>query len=371
MNTEILRPNAPGDETNLIKSGSGGYNYDRVNEETPDYFASYVSTLELAYHRDLYNIANHSVGNGTINFIKVYALCVADFEPDRASLKIAIKSGTGTGTPTTVSEGSPKTLTIPEFELHSSQWNTNPATGEKFTWDEIDKLQIGLALCSPYSESEEYSFCTQIYVEIDYTPQVAPTVTTQAVTNIAATTATGNGNITDVGSENCDKKGVCWNTGGNPTVADDKSEETDSFGTGAFTSSMTGLSAGTKYYVKAYAHNSAGYGYGSQVEFTTKGYYSSGYIGDVIDCTVLVDTYDRLEWAEELPSANQAVKIEIRSSPDNSTWSDWETIYSSPCTSFATPVQRYLEWRATLTTSDPSATPKLKDLLFDWSKTEE
>ncbi len=41
------------------------------------------------------------------------------------------------------------------------------------------------------------------------------------------------------------------------------------YGTGPFTKTMTGLSAGTKYYVRAYAHNSAGYGYGNEVDFTT------------------------------------------------------------------------------------------------------
>lgn len=195
-----------------------------------------------------------------------------------------------------------------------------------------------------------------------------PVVTTQAVSSIGGYTATGNGNITVAGGENCNKRGVCWNTTGNPTVADSKSEATNSFGTGAFTRPMTELNPVTHYYVKAYAHNSAGYGYGSQVEFDTKGYYSSGYIGDVIDCTVLVDTYDKLVWTKELPSADQAVVVKIRSSPDESDWSDWETIYYSPCTSFVTPVQRYLEWKATLTTTDDSETPKLEDLSFYWTK---
>jgi len=109
-------------------------------------------------------------------------------------------------------------------------------------------------------------------------PVTAPTVTTQAVSDICAITATGNGTITDTGGENCSKRGVCWNIGGNPTVADDKSEETDSFGTGAFTRPMTGLTPGQHYYVKAYAYNSAGYGYGSQVEFRTPRPHSHGYI---------------------------------------------------------------------------------------------
>lgn len=101
-------------------------------------------------------------------------------------------------------------------------------------------------------------------------PVVAPTVTTQSPSNVSTDSATSNQNITDNGGENCDKRGACWNIGGNPTVADDKSEETDSFGTGAFTRPMTGLTPGQHYYVRGYAHNSAGYGYGNVVEFTTK-----------------------------------------------------------------------------------------------------
>jgi len=106
-------------------------------------------------------------------------------------------------------------------------------------------------------------------VEIRVTIPVPPTTTTQAVSDIAPFTATGNGNITDNGGQDCSKRGVCWNTTGNPTVADDKSEQTNSFGTGPFTRPMTGLTSGQHYYVKAYAYNSAGYGYGNQVEFDT------------------------------------------------------------------------------------------------------
>ncbi len=98
---------------------------------------------------------------------------------------------------------------------------------------------------------------------------LAPTVTTPAVSAIEEITATGNGNITDTGGENCTKRGVCWNTTGSPTVADSKSEESGSFGTGAFTASMTGLIRGEKYYVKAYAYNFGGYSYGSEVTFYT------------------------------------------------------------------------------------------------------
>ena len=100
---------------------------------------------------------------------------------------------------------------------------------------------------------------------------VAPTVTTQAVSSISTTTATGNGNITDLGIPNPTQYGVVWSTSTNPTVAlTSKTAQGAIAITGAFTSSITGLDANTTYYVKAYATNTAGTSYGNEVSFTTK-----------------------------------------------------------------------------------------------------
>jgi len=96
---------------------------------------------------------------------------------------------------------------------------------------------------------------------------VAPTVTTQAVSSIAQTTATGNGTITADGGDAGATRGICWKTSTGPTVAD--GHATNGTGAGAYTVAMTGLTAGTKYYVKAYSINSAGTSYGAEVEFTT------------------------------------------------------------------------------------------------------
>jgi len=134
-----------------------------------------------------------------------------------------------------------------------------------------------------YAYSKEYGTATdRPKLVITYElPADPPTVTTQAVSDIAPVTATGNGNMTDNGGENASKRGVCWNTTGNPTVADSKSEETDSFGVGAFTRPMTGLTPGQHYYVRAYAYNSAGYGYGGEVEFDT----AAGWTGKISGVT--------------------------------------------------------------------------------------
>lgn len=94
-----------------------------------------------------------------------------------------------------------------------------------------------------------------------------PTVTTTVITNITQTTASSGGNVTDGGSSAVTERGVVWSTSQNPTIADNKT--VDGSGTGSFTSSITGLTAGTTYYVRAYATNSFGTSYGAQESFST------------------------------------------------------------------------------------------------------
>jgi len=132
-------------------------------------------------------------------------------------------------------------------------------------WSHIQTLDCKLAFAGVGKKNTVYA--SKVEIRVTYTLPVAPTVTTQAVSSKGSTTARGNGNITATGGQNCSKRGVCWNTTGSPTVADSKSEETDSFGTGAFSRWMTGLTPGEHYYVKAYAYNPQGYGYGGEVEF--------------------------------------------------------------------------------------------------------
>ena len=94
-----------------------------------------------------------------------------------------------------------------------------------------------------------------------------PTVTTQAVSDITQTTATGNGNVTADGGDTVTERGVCWSTSENPTTASDKATAAGT--TGAYTADITGLDPNTTYYVRAYAINTNGTSYGSQVSFTT------------------------------------------------------------------------------------------------------
>ncbi len=96
-----------------------------------------------------------------------------------------------------------------------------------------------------------------------------PALTTIQVTNIQNDQSLCVASITDDGSLEIIERGVCWNTIGSPTIADAHSSEPGSFGMSNFTAPLTGLSANTTYYVRSYATNTLGTGYGNEILFTT------------------------------------------------------------------------------------------------------
>jgi hypothetical protein len=104
--------------------------------------------------------------------------------------------------------------------------------------------------------------------EVTVTTIGLPILTTTAVTNITATDGNSGGIITSDGGSSVTARGIVWSTSQNPTVAL-STKTTDGSGTGTFTSTITGLSSTTKYYIKAYATNTAGTAYGNEVSFTT------------------------------------------------------------------------------------------------------
>lgn len=168
--TKTLRPNAVGDECNIpSQSGCSACpdHYTCVDEDSSDGDATYVfqSGSKTDYYRDLYNI-DGSVGSGVINFIKVYAVAKGRTPIDQASLKLAIKTGG------TAYESGEITVTS-SYATYSYQWDTNPQTGNPWTWGDIDALQIGVALRDPKAlGAVRETRTTQVYVEVHYTPEL-------------------------------------------------------------------------------------------------------------------------------------------------------------------------------------------------------
>jgi len=105
----------------------------------------------------------------------------------------------------------------------------------------------------------------------------APVVTTFTVSDISQVTAVCGGDVISSGGAAVTARGVCWATDPMPTIEDNKT--IDDSGTGSFASSIAGLASNTLYYLRAYATNSAGTGYGEERLFTTRD--STGTVTDI------------------------------------------------------------------------------------------
>jgi hypothetical protein len=93
------------------------------------------------------------------------------------------------------------------------------------------------------------------------------TITTVAAGSIDATTASCGGTISNNCGAAVTASGVCWSTTTGPIATGNHTTGGNS--TGSFSSSLTGLSSGTTYYVRAYATNTSGTAYGNEVSFIT------------------------------------------------------------------------------------------------------
>jgi hypothetical protein len=181
----------------------------------------------------------------------------AGTSPDGSETKV--NSGTNLAIGGSGTTGSPYTVTYSSQSVTQDQRNSisSPYAGQ-FVW------------CNNCGTAGEY----QVYNGSAWTNMcggsampVMPTVTTTTVTSILGTTATSGGNVTSEGGGSVSARGVCWNTSANPTISNNKT--TDGSGQGVFSSSLTGLTPNTTYYVRAYATNAAGTSYGAELNFVT------------------------------------------------------------------------------------------------------
>jgi len=146
-----------------------------------------------------------------------------------------------------------------------------------------------------------------------------PTVITAGVSNITKTTAQSGGNITSEGSGTVIERGVCWSTDLTPDISDSKTK--DGAGAGTFSSLVTGLKAGTIYYLRAYASNSEGTGYGMALSFTT-----DSPLTDVEGNTYNTVDIGRQSWmAENLKTTKYNDNTNIPIITDKTTWASLST----------------------------------------------
>lgn len=160
-------------------------------------------------------------------------------------------------------------------------WSTLPNPTISLTSKTIDGVGIGTFTSNIVSLTPNTTYYVRAYAtnsigtsygnEINFTTASIqlPVLTTTAISNIGQTTSVSGGTISSDGGGAITARGVVWGTSQNPTVTL-STKTIDGSGTGAFSSNITGLTANTQYYVRAYATNGVGTAYGNELTFTTQ-----------------------------------------------------------------------------------------------------
>jgi uncharacterized protein (TIGR02145 family) len=150
-------------------------------------------------------------------------------------------------------------------------------------------------------------------------PDTVPELTTVNLALVTQTTAQSGGIISSDGGSSITARGVCWSTSANPSIDDNIT--TDGTGSGNFTSAITGLTGRTLYYIRAYATNSLGTGYGNELSFTTTD--STGTVTDIDDNTYRTVKINNLWWmAANLKVTHYRNGVEIPDATDSASWVD-------------------------------------------------
>jgi len=145
--------------------------------------------------------------------------------------------------------------TVVDSDLGGNSFNfgiNNLDPGTTYFISSFAENSIGIA----YSDVLEFN-----------TNAIIPEVVTKEALSISYYSAETEGEISYDGGDEVIKKGICWNTTGNPSINDNKTDEGS--GDNIFTSTFTNLLPNTKYYFRVYAQNSVGVGYGQVKSFNT------------------------------------------------------------------------------------------------------
>jgi hypothetical protein len=106
------------------------------------------------------------------------------------------------------------------------------------------------------------------YTDVVFNVVFAPTVSTENVLPFTSTSAISMFDILNSGVSPVTSQGVCWSTSPKPTVSDNKTEEWNKISdTFRYQCTINGLTTNTTYYLRAFATNSAGTGYGNEYSF--------------------------------------------------------------------------------------------------------
>ena len=129
----------------------------------------------------------------------------------------------------------------------------------------VDKAACTLYV--PLGSKSAYQAAVQWKDFLNIVEIFPPSVSTGLPSSITTTGAMVTSTVTAEGSAPVTARGVCWSISANPTIANNITS--DGSGVGEFTSSLTGLTSGFAYHIRAYATNDIGTAYGDDLTFTT------------------------------------------------------------------------------------------------------
>jgi len=158
------------------------------------------------------------------------------------------------------------TGTYPATYSDGSEWYTGAGTTAGKT-GLISGTSYYIRIWTYFTNSPNPGGVSDDYDELILSPMHVPIMHTRTATDINNTSCTGRGQIIDYGGDPVVYRGFCWNLTGTPTTSDYGDYESGTFYDGLYELSVTNFPPNTRIYMRAFATNSLGTGYGDQITF--------------------------------------------------------------------------------------------------------
>ncbi len=231
-----------------------------------------VKVLPNTYGKEYFYKAYISNGKGEIlSSIKSFTKPAFDYYVTLGAPKVASASGSDVTISSTISKADGISLSEAGIYYSADAEVTTDDTKVASNNTEVINVEIKRLTTGAkyymrsYVKDREYIAFSET---VEFVPHAVPSLTTANVSDISYTTAVSGGlSISDNGLE-VTSKGVVWSTETNPTIELATKTENGA-GKEDYEANVTGLSPGTKYYLRAYAVNSDGVGYGNEITFET------------------------------------------------------------------------------------------------------
>lgn len=293
IGTSTITSNYPSANTTLVVINNwDNWSFAVPYLSSPRTFYLYNSAIQLAFASATSSCVANNTWNGSVCMLNNYTVSTS-----------AGSGGSITPASRTVNHGSTTTFTV------------TPNSGYTASASGCGGSLVG----TTYTTGAITAACT---VTATFSLiLLAPTVTTNSITNKTQTTATSGGNVTSNGGSIVTVGGIVWSTSAIPTTGvptlPTKTVNSNWADYSTWADNMTGLTSNTLYHVRAYATNSVGTSYGPDVQFTTIG-VTSGTL-TAIACTILAEGSTcpvTLNWTVSNPVGTSTLRTpNVASSP--------------------------------------------------------